>query len=376
MHFEVKVHDRDTKARAGVITTDHGQIETPIFMPVGTAGTVKGMSQRNLTLDVQAQIILGNTYHLSLRPGMDVMQQAGGLHKFMNWQRPILTDSGGYQVYSLAANRKIKEEGVKFRSHIDGSPQFFSPESAIEIQRQIGADIIMAFDECTPYPCDIRTARKSMELTHRWLLRCVQYFDSNPPLYGHSQTLFPIVQGSTYAELRKISAEFVLQTNREGYAIGGLSVGEPVEDMYVMTDMVCDILPKDKPRYLMGVGTPANILECIALGIDMFDCVMPTRNARNGMLFTTQGIINIRNEKWKNDFSPIDSAGLCYADTHYSKAYLRHLVISKEILGAYIATLHNLSFYLWLVKTARAQIIDGDFYSWKKNILPVIMQRL
>lgn len=376
MQFEVKVHDRDTKARAGIITTDHGQIETPIFMPVGTAGTVKGMSQRNLTDDVQAQIILGNTYHLSLRPGMDVMQQAGGLHKFMNWQRPILTDSGGYQVYSLAANRKIKEEGVKFRSHIDGSPQFFSPESAIEIQRQIGADIIMAFDECTPYPCDIRTARKSMELTHRWLLRCVQYFDSNDPLYGHSQTLFPIIQGSTYPELRKISAEFVLQTNREGYAIGGLSVGEPVEDMYAMTDMVCDILPKDKPRYLMGVGTPANILECIALGIDMFDCVMPTRNARNGMLFTTQGIINIRNEKWKSDFSSIDPAGLCYADTHYTKAYLRHLVISKEILGAYIATLHNLSFYLWLVKTARAQIIDGDFYSWKKNILPVIMQRL
>lgn len=376
MKFQLAASDQQSKARAGAVITDHGAIQTPIFMPVGTAGTVKSVHQRELIHDIKAQIILGNTYHLSLRPGMETMQKAGGLHQFMNWQKPILTDSGGYQVYSLSENRKIVEEGVKFRSHIDGSLQFFSPESAIDIQRQIGADIIMAFDECTPYPCEYELAKKSMELTHRWLKRCCDHFDNTPPLYGHSQTLFPIIQGSTYTDLRRQSAEFVASMNREGNAIGGLSVGEPAEIMYEITDAVTDLLPKDKPRYLMGVGTPVNILECIALGIDMFDCVMPTRNARNGMLFTSQGIINIRNEKWKNDFSQLDEYGTAFVDSNYSKSYLRHLIISKEILGAQIATIHNLAFYLWLVGEARKQIIEGTFAAWKNQMVVKLAQRL
>ncbi|MEO8148709.1 MAG: tRNA guanosine(34) transglycosylase Tgt [Bacteroidia bacterium] len=376
MKFQLAVSDPKSKARTGIISTDHGEILTPIFMPVGTAGTVKSVHQRELINDIKAQIILGNTYHLSLRPGMETMQQAGGLHQFMNWDKPILTDSGGYQVYSLSENRKIVEEGVKFRSHIDGSHQFFSPESAIDIQRKIGADIIMAFDECTPYPCEYKLAKLSMELTHRWLKRCCDHFDNNPPLYGHSQTLFPIIQGSTYTDLRKQSAEYAASMNREGNAIGGLSVGEPAEMMYEITDAVTDLLPTDKPRYLMGVGTPVNILECIALGIDMFDCVMPTRNARNGMLFTSEGIINIRNEKWKNDFSPVDAAGTAFVDTQYNKAYLRHLIISKEILGAQIATIHNLRFYLWLVGEAREKIIDGTFIMWKNEMVDKLARRL
>lgn len=376
MKFRLFAEDPGSKARAGEITTDHGSIPTPIFMPVGTAGSVKSVHQRELVNDIDAKIILGNTYHLNLRPGTSILQQAGGLHKFMGWERPVLTDSGGYQVYSLAANRKIKEEGVHFRSHIDGSKHFLSPETSMEIQRVIGADIIMAFDECTPYPCDHRTAKKSMEMTHRWLTRCCEYVDNMSPLYGHSQALFPIVQGSVYKDLRAQSAEVIASANREGNAIGGLSVGEPAEDMYEMTDLVCSILPKDKPRYLMGVGTPVNLLECIALGIDMFDCVMPTRNARNGMLFTSEGFINIRNEKWKDDFSPIDAQGNCFADTQYSKAYLRHLIISKEILGAQIATLHNLSFYLWLVREARVRIIEGTFASWKNVMVKKLAQRI
>ncbi len=376
MEFNLLSTDTNSKARAGIITTAHGTIETPIFMPVGTAGTVKSVHQRELKDDVKAQIILGNTYHLSIRPGMDIMQRAGGLHKFMNWDKPILTDSGGYQVYSLSENRKIKEEGVKFRSHVDGSHLFFSPENAIDIQRQIGADIIMAFDECTPFPCDYNTAKKSMEMTHRWLLRCCNHFNSKPPLYGYSQTLFPIVQGSSYRDLRKQSAEYISSMNCEGNAIGGLSVGEPAEVMYEITEVVTAILPQDKPRYLMGVGTPINILECIALGIDMFDCVMPTRNARNGMLFTSEGIINIRNEKWKDNFSQLDEKGTSYVDQYYSKAYLRHLIISKEILGAQIATLHNLAFYLWLVKQSREHIIAGDFNSWKNEMVARLQQRL
>ncbi len=376
MTFELIAADKLSKARAGLLTTDHGVIKTPIFMPVGTAGTVKSVHQRELENDIKAQIILGNTYHLSLRPGMETLQMAGGLHQFMNWHKPILTDSGGYQVYSLSETRKIKEEGVKFRSHIDGSHHFFSPESAIDIQRQIGADIIMAFDECTPFPSDYKLARKSMEMTHRWLNRCNTQFRNTKPLYGHTQALFPIVQGSTYNDLRKESAEYISQADCEGNAIGGLSVGEPAEVMYEITNTVTDILPKEKPRYLMGVGTPANILECIALGIDMFDCVMPTRNARNGMLFTSEGIINIRNEKWKNDFSPLDPAGNIFADQCYSKAYLRHLVISKEILGAQIATLHNLAFYLWLVNEARNKIIEGGFVSWKNTMATKLQQRI
>ena len=346
-------------------------------MPVGTAGSVKAVHQRELKEDIKAQIILGNTYHLYLRPGLDVIQEAGGLHKFNGWDRPLLTDSGGYQVYSLAGTgRKINNEGVAFKSHIDGSLHLFTPERVMDIQRVIGADIIMAFDECTPYPCDFTYARESMELTHRWLQRCCDHFDKTEGLYGFQQTLFPIVQGSVYKDLRQQSAEKIASFDREGNAIGGLSVGEPAEIMYELTEVVCSILPKNKPRYLMGVGTPANILECIALGIDMFDCVMPTRNARNGMIFTTQGIINIKNEKWKNDFTPIDKNLGGYVSTFYSKAYLRHLAKSNEMLGAQIASVHNLTFYLWLVNTAREKIIEGNFSKWKAQIEKIIMQRL
>lgn len=376
MTFELNAHDPGSKARAGTLTTAHGVIPTPVFMPVGTAGTVKAVHQRELKDDIQAPIILGNTYHLYLRPGLDVLQKAGGLHQFNGWDRPILTDSGGYQVYSLSGTRKIVEAGVKFKSHIDGSPHFFSPENVMDIQRTIGADIVMAFDECTPYPCEYTYARKSMEMTHRWLQRCCERFDGTAGLYGYEQALFPIVQGSTYQDLRVQSAETIASFNRAGNAIGGLSVGEPAEVMYEMTELVCDILPVAKPRYLMGVGTPANILENIALGVDMFDCVLPTRNARNGMLFTTQGIINIRNEKWKSDFSPIDSLLGGYASTFYSKAYLRHLVHSGEMLGAQISSVHNLTFYLWLVKQARQQILAGTFRAWKDKMVTQVMTRL
>lgn len=376
MKFQLISKDPQSSARAGIITTGHGQIQTPIFMPVGTAGSVKAVHQRELENDVKAEIILGNTYHLYLRPGIDLIQKAGGLHKFNGWSRPILTDSGGYQVYSLGANRKITPEGVIFKSHIDGSRHTFSPEGVMDIQRTIGADIVMAFDECTPYPCEYGYARTSMELTHKWLTRCVNRIQTTDPLYGYDQYLFPIVQGSVYSDLRKQSAEFIGSQEQFGNAIGGLSVGEPHEDMYEMTSLVCGILPGDKPRYLMGVGTPENILECIALGIDMFDCVMPTRNARNGMLFTTDGIINIRNEKWKDDLSPIDAKLGGYASTFYSKAYLRHLVINKEILGAQIASIHNLTFYLWLVKEARQRIIDGTFREWKDKMVKQVSQRL
>jgi len=374
--FELQTQDPQSKARAGKITTAHGEILTPIFMPVGTAGTVKAVHQRELTDDIQAQIILGNTYHLYLRPGLDILEKAGGLHQFNGWERPILTDSGGYQVYSLAGTRKIKEEGVTFASHIDGSKHLFTPENVMEIQRSIGADVIMAFDECPPYPCDYEYARTSMDMTHRWLKRCCDHFDKTSPKYGYSQVLFPIVQGSVYKDLRQKSAEFIASMNREGNAIGGLSVGEPHEEMYETTELVCAILPSDKPRYLMGVGTPENILECIALGVDMFDCVMPTRNARNGMLFTTQGILNMRNKKWEADFSPIDAELGGYASTFYSKAYIRHLLKSKEILGAQIASIHNLTFYLWLVDEARKHILAGDFRAWKNKMIPQLMQRL
>ncbi len=376
MDFKLKAKDTKSKARAGVVTTDHGQIDTPIFMPVGTAGSVKAVHQRELKEDIKAQIILGNTYHLYLRPGLDIIEKAGGLHKFNGWDWPILTDSGGYQVYSLADNRKIIEQGVTFKSHIDGSKHEFAPERVMDIQRIIGADIMMAFDECTPYPCDYEYAERSMHMTHRWLARCINRFDSTEPIYGYNQTLFPIVQGSTYPDLRKQSAEFIAKQGREGNAIGGLSVGEPAEEMYAMTELVCDILPQDKPRYLMGVGTPANILESIKLGVDMFDCVMPTRNARNGMLFTSEGFINIRNEKWKDDFSPIDASLGGYVDTVYSKAYLRHLIHSNEILGAQIASIHNLSFYLWLVKEARQQIINGTFSAWVNPMIKKVSNRL
>ncbi|GAA4353843.1 tRNA guanosine(34) transglycosylase Tgt [Hymenobacter saemangeumensis] len=376
MTFDLITQDPASKARAGLIQTDHGAIETPIFMPVGTAGTVKAVSQQTLKTDVQAQIILGNTYHLYLRPGLDVLRQAGGLHRFNGWDRPILTDSGGYQVYSLSGTRKIKEEGVKFRSHIDGSQHLFSPEGVMDIQRVIGADIIMAFDECTPWPCEYQYARRSLDMTHRWLQRCIQRFDSTEGLYGYSQTLFPIVQGSTFKDLRVQSAEFIAAQGREGNAIGGLSVGEPAELMYEMTELVCDILPADKPRYLMGVGTPANILENIALGVDMFDCVMPTRNARNGMLFTTQGIMNITNKKWELDFEPIDAALEGPASTFYSRSYVRHLFQSKEMLGPQLASAHNLAFYLWLVKEARKEILGGTFGPWKEKMVKQVMTRL
>ncbi|MDM1294940.1 tRNA guanosine(34) transglycosylase Tgt [Sphingobacterium sp. N143] len=376
MKFTLQAQDKFSKARAGVVETAHGPIQTPIFMPVGTAGTVKAIHQHELKNDIEAQIILGNTYHLYLRPGLNVLNKAGGLHKFNGWDRPILTDSGGYQVYSLTEVRKIKEEGVTFRSHIDGSKHLFTPENVMDTQRIIGADIIMAFDECTPYPCDYGYARRSLDMTHRWLKRCVDRFDSTDPLYGYDQTLFPIVQGSVYKDLRIKSAETIASFNRDGNAIGGLSVGEPAEEMYAMTEVVCDILPKEKPRYLMGVGTPVNILENIALGVDMFDCVMPTRNARNGMLFTQNGIINIKNEKWKDDFSPIEVESDLHADQFYSKAYLRHLIKSQEILGAQIASLHNLHFYLWLVNQAREKIIDGTFYDWKNKMVKILDQRL
>ena len=376
MSFTVEAQDNLSKARVGKFKTAHGVVNTPIFMPVGTAGTVKAVHQREIKEDINAEIILGNTYHLYLRPGLDIVERAGGLHGFMGWDRPILTDSGGYQVYSLAETRKIKEEGVTFKSHIDGSKHVFSPERVMDIQRVIGADIMMAFDECTPYPCDYEYARKSMDMTHRWLKRCCDHFDSTSGKYGYEQHLFPIVQGSTYKDLRKQSAETIASFDRVGNAIGGLSVGEPAEMMYEMTELVCDILPADKPRYLMGVGTPANILECIALGVDMFDCVMPTRNARNGMLFTTNGIMNMRNEKWKDDFSPIDENLGGYASSFYSKAYLRHLISSKEILGAQIASIHNLSFYLWLVRQAREHIIAGDFTDWKNKMVVKLMTRL
>ncbi|MCC6281579.1 MAG: tRNA guanosine(34) transglycosylase Tgt [Saprospiraceae bacterium] len=376
MKFDLKYTDPHSSARAGLLQTDHGAIETPIFMPVGTAATVKAVHQHELRDDIQAQICLGNTYHLYLRPGLDVLQKAGGIHQFNGWKGPVLTDSGGYQVHSLAHRRKIKEEGVTFQSHIDGSKHTFTPEGVMDIQRVIGADIIMAFDECTPYPCEWDYAKKSMELTHRWLARCIERFDNTEPLYGYSQTFFPIVQGSTYPELRKISAETIASFGREGNAIGGLSVGEPAEDMYAMTELVTEILPKDKPRYLMGVGTPENILEGIARGIDMFDCVLPTRNARHGVMYTGEGIINIRNSKWRDDFTAIDPESPVHTSTTHSRAYLRHLFVNNEILGMQLATLQNLGFYLWLVKEARAQILAGTFLSWKNQMVKKVSTRL
>lgn len=376
MDFKKIATDAGSKARAGEITTDHGKIETPIFMPVGTVASVKGVHQRELKNDINPDIILGNTYHLYLRPQTKILEKAGGLHKFMNWDRNILTDSGGYQVYSLSANRKIKEEGVKFKSHIDGSMHLFTPENVMEIQRSIGADIIMAFDECTPYPCDYNYAKRSMHMTHRWLDRCINHLEKTPFKYDYSQAFFPIVQGSTYKDLRKQSAEYIANAGAVGNAIGGLSVGEPAEEMYAMTDVVCEILPEDKPRYLMGVGTPINILENIALGVDMFDCVMPTRNARNGMLFTAHGTININNAKWKDDFSPIDDMAITFVDTDYSKAYLRHLFSVNELLAKQIATIHNLGFYLWLVREARKHIIAGDFRAWKDKMVKQMDKRL
>lgn len=376
MIFKLEGKDSQSKARAGTITTDHGVIETPIFMPVGTVGSVKGVHQRELKNDINPDIILGNTYHLYLRPQTSILKKAGGLHKFMNWDRNILTDSGGYQVYSLSANRKIKEEGVKFKSHIDGSYHTFTPENVMEIQRIIGADIIMAFDECTPYPCDYNYAKRSMHMTHRWLDRCINHLEKVPYNYDYGQAFFPIVQGSTYKDLRIQSAEYIANAGAVGNAIGGLSVGEPAEEMYAMTDVVCSILPEDKPRYLMGVGTPINILENIALGVDMFDCVMPTRNARNGMLFTTHGTINIKNKKWEDDFSPVDDMGITFVDTDYTKAYLRHLFSVNERLGAQIATIHNLGFYLWLVREARKHILAGDFRAWKDTMVKQMDKRL
>lgn len=376
MTFEIQSTDPKSNARAGKITTDHGVIETPIFMPVGTVASVKAVHAHELKEDIKAQIILGNTYHLYLRPGIDTLERAGGLHKFNSWNGPILTDSGGYQVFSLSENRKLKEEGATFRSHIDGSKHLFTPENVVDIQRTIGADIIMAFDECTPGTADYNYAKKSMELTHRWLERGLKHFDQTEPKYGYSQTYFPIVQGCVYPDLRRQSAEFIASQNREGNAIGGLAVGEPTEKMYEMIEVVNEILPKDKPRYLMGVGTPQNILEGIERGVDMFDCVMPTRNGRNGMLFTSQGIMNMKNEKWKNDFSPLDEFGTSVVDRLYSKAYLRHLFISREYLALQIASIHNLAFYLWLVGEARKHIISGDFSSWKNGMIEQLGRRL
>ena len=376
MNFELKSQDKGSSARAGILNTDHGEIQTPIFMPVGTAGTVKSVYTENLTSDTHAQIILSNTYHLYLRPGTDIIQKSGGIHKFITWNKPMLTDSGGFQVHSLEHIRKITEEGVRFQSHIDGSRHMFTPESVMKIQRKIGADIVMAFDECTDYPCDKSYAREAMLRTHRWLDRCIAYWDSSEDLYDYRQVLFPIVQGSTYSDLRKESAEYIASKEAFGNAIGGLSVGEPAEEMYEMTEQVCSILPKDRPRYLMGVGTPVNILENIALGVDMFDCVMPTRNARNGQIFTSEGIINIKNAKWAGDLSPIDSNGDSVVDNRFSKAYLRHLFIANEALGKQIASLHNLRFYLWLVEEARKHIIHGDFISWKNSIIPKLQSRL
>jgi queuine tRNA-ribosyltransferase len=376
MEFEIHKSDQSTNARAGVLKTGHGEIPTPIFMPVGTVGSVKAVHQHELADEINAKIILGNTYHLYLRPGTEVLEKAGGLHRFMDWKRPILTDSGGFQVFSLAHRRKITEEGATFASHIDGSKHLFTPENVMDVQRSIGADIIMAFDECTPYPCDYKYAKNSMQLTHRWLKRCFAHFKKSEPKYGYEQALFPIVQGSTYKDLRKESAEFIAEYGEFGNAIGGLSVGEPAEEMYEMTDIVCSILPKDKPRYLMGVGTPANILESISLGIDMFDCVMPTRNARHGLLFTSEGKINIKNLKWKDDFSPIDENAPNLSSRTHSKAYLRHLFTAGEILGMQLATLHNLSFYLWLVTEARNRILEGNFKDWKDKMMPKLENRL
>ena len=376
LQFELQQTDTQSKARVGKITTDHGEILTPIFMPVGTVGSVKAVTQQQLKQDVKAQIILGNTYHLYLRPSLDVLEAAGGLHRFNGWHQPILTDSGGYQVFSLAGTRKIKEEGVTFQSHIDGSKHLFSPEKVMDIQRSIGGDIIMAFDECPPNPSDYEYAKTSMELTHRWLERCIKRFNETPDKYGYTQNLFPIVQGSTYPDLREASATFIASQNAPGNAIGGLSVGETTEQMYEFTELCCDILPVPKPRYLMGVGTPWNILECIALGVDMFDCVMPTRNGRNAMLFTSKGVINIDNKKWEKDFSVLDDGIDCEVSNYYSKAYLRHLMKAKEILGMEIASIHNLAFYLWLVTEARKHIISGDFVSWKKEMVERTQQRL
>lgn len=376
MKFKISNTDNNSKARAGVISTDHGEIQTPIFMPVGTLGSVKAVHQHELKNDIKAQIILGNTYHLYLRPGTAILKEAGGLHKFINWDKPILTDSGGYQVFSLAANRKINEEGVIFRSHIDGSKHTFTPENVVDVQQIIGADIMMAFDECTPFPCELSYAKKSMELTHRWLDRGIKRFEETQHIYAHSQAFFPIVQGSIYKDLRKISAEKIASVSKFACAIGGLSVGEPIDMMYEILEIVTNILPSDKPRYLMGVGTPANILESIALGVDMMDCVMPTRNGRNGMLFTKNGTINIKNKKWENDFSPLDTEGTSFVDSAYSKAYLHHLVKSEEILALQIASIHNLAFYLWLVGEARAQIIQGTFYDWKNDMVKKMDGRL
>ena len=376
MNFELQHKDPNSNARTGLITTDHGQIETPIFMPVGTVGSVKAVHFHELKEDINAQIILGNTYHLFLRPGIEILEQAGGLHKFNGWDKPILTDSGGFQVFSLSGTRKMKEEGVTVHSHIDGSKHLFTPERVVDIQRIIGADIIMALDECTPGTADYTYAKKSMELTHRWLERGVKQFDTTEPKYGYSQTFFPIVQGCVYPDLRRQSAEFIASQNREGYAIGGLAVGEPTEVMYEMIEVVNEILPADKPRYLMGVGTPINILEAIERGVDMFDCVMPTRNGRNGMIFTSRGIMNMKNEKWKNDFSPLDEFGSSYVDRFYSKAYVRHLFVSKELLAMQIASIHNLAFYLWLVGEARTHIQHGDFSSWKKEMVSQLGKRL
>ena len=376
MKYKLLHTDKNSSARAGLIETAHGNIETPIFMPVGTAGTVKAVHQRELKNDIEAQIILGNTYHLYLRPGIKTIEDAGGLHKFNGWHQPILTDSGGYQIFSLANQRKLSEDGATFKSHIDGSKHFFSPESVIDIQRSIGADIIMAFDECTPYPCDLNYAQNSLNLTHRWLDRCIDQFNKTESKYDYPQALFPIVQGSVYKDLRVKSAEYIASKNCFGNAIGGLSVGEPAEEMYAMTDLVTTILPKDKPRYLMGVGTPINLLECISLGIDMFDCVMPTRNARHGLLFTQNGIINIRNEKWKNDFSALDENGTTFADKDYTKAYLRHLIVCNELLASQIASIHNLGFYLWLIKEARKRILENTFVDWKNTMVKKLAQRL
>ena len=376
MEFKILHRDKGSKARAGKLITDHSEIQTPIFMPVGTAGTVKGVHQRELQNDVDAPIILGNTYHLYLRPGLEILKGAGGLHKFINWERSILTDSGGYQVFSLAANRKLKPEGAWFSSHIDGSKHIFTPENIVDTQRVIGADIMMAFDECTPWPCDLKYAKDSLKLTHQWLDRGLKQFHSTEPHYGHQQAFFPIVQGSVFKELRKESAAYIAEKGAAGNAIGGLSVGEPAEDMYAMIEVVNEILPDDKPRYLMGVGTPVNILEAISLGVDMFDCVMPTRNGRNGMLFTSEGIINIKNRKWMDDYSPIDISGNSFVDMQYSKAYLRHLIISGEMLGMQIASLHNLAFYLWLVKKAFEEIKSGTFTAWKEKMIPALSTRL
>ncbi|MCK4879553.1 MAG: tRNA guanosine(34) transglycosylase Tgt [Bacteroidales bacterium] len=376
MEFKILYRDKGSDARAGTLTTDHSEIQTPVFMPVGTAGTVKGVHQRELQNDINAPIILGNTYHLYLRPGLEVLKGAGGLHRFINWDRSILTDSGGYQVFSLAANRKLKPDGAWFSSHIDGSKHLFTPENIVDTQRIIGADIMMAFDECTPWPCDLKYAKDSLNLTHQWLDRGVKQFHSTEPHYGHKQAFFPIVQGSVFKELRKKSAEYIAEKGAEGNAIGGLSVGEPAEEMYAMLEVVNEVLPDDKPRYLMGVGTPVNILEAISRGVDMFDCVMPTRNGRNGMLFTSEGIINIKNRKWMDDYSPIDTSGNSFVDMQYSRAYLRHLIISGEMLGAQIASLHNLAFYLWLIRKAFEEIKSGTFTAWKEKMIPALGTRL